>query len=250
MTTQAEQAQRLRTLHTQPPLVLPNAWDAGSARAIESAGASAIATTSAGVAWSLGVADGGGLSLSAAVGALRAIVAAVSVPVTVDIEAGYGDVAATVTAVLEAGAVGINLEDSTGGVLDSAAVHASRIRTARAAAVAFGIDLVINARVDTYMFGDGDRADTIERAHLYADAGADVLFVPAVVDAPTIRSLAADSPRPLNVMAGPGAPSVPELVELGVTRISLGPAITARAYALATAAATELLTTGTYDALA
>ncbi|GAB3945701.1 isocitrate lyase/phosphoenolpyruvate mutase family protein [Kribbella albertanoniae] len=248
MLANTEQARRLRALHAQPPLVLPNAWDAGSARAIEAAGASAIATTSAGVAWSLGVADGGGLSLSAAVGAIRAIVAAVSVPVTVDIEAGYGDVSATVTAVLEAGAVGINLEDSTGGVLDEPAVHADRIRTARAAAVAFGIDLVINARTDTYMFGDG--TGTIERAHLYAEAGADVLFVPAVVDAPTIRTLAADSPLPLNVMVGPGAPSVPELVELGVTRISVGPAITARAYALAAAAATELLKTGTYDALA
>ncbi|MET7277732.1 isocitrate lyase/phosphoenolpyruvate mutase family protein [Kribbella sp. NPDC005582] len=248
MSTQAEQARRLRTLHAQPPLVLPNAWDAGSARAIEAAGASAIATTSAGVAWSLGVADGGGLSLEAAVGAIRAIVAAVSVPVTVDIEAGYGDVSAAVTAVLEAGAVGVNLEDSTGGVLDEPTVHAERIRAARAAAVAYGIDLVINARTDTYMFGDG--TGTMVRAHLYADAGADVLFVPAVVDAATIRMLAADSPLPLNVMVGPGAPSVPELVTLGVTRISVGPAITARAYALATAAATELLKSGTYDALA
>ncbi|MFC9689556.1 isocitrate lyase/phosphoenolpyruvate mutase family protein [Kribbella sp. NPDC056951] len=248
MTTQAEQARRLRALHAQPPLVLPNAWDAGSARAIETAGASAIATTSAGVAWSLGVSDGGGLSMAAAVGAIRAIVAAVSVPVTVDIEAGYGDVSAAVTAVLEAGAVGVNLEDSTGGVLDEPSVHASRIRAARAAAVAFGIDLVINARTDTYMFGDG--TGTMDRAALYAEAGADVLFVPAVVDAPTIRTLAAHSPLPLNVMAGPGAPSVPALVELGVTRISVGPAITARAYALATAAATELLKTGTYDTLA
>ena len=251
MSTQAEQARRLRALHAEPPLVLPNAWDAGSARAIEAAGASAIATTSAGVAWSLGVADGGGLSLDAAVGAIRAIraiVAAVSVPVTVDIEAGYGDVSAAVTAVLEAGAVGINLEDSTGGILDEPTVHADRIRAARAAAVAFGIDLVINARTDTYMFGDG--TGTIVRAHLYAEAGADVLFVPAVVDPAAIRPLAADSPLPLNVMVGPGAPSVSELVALGVTRISVGPAITARAYALATAAATELLKTGTYDALA
>jgi 2-methylisocitrate lyase-like PEP mutase family enzyme len=248
VTTQAEQARRLRTLHAQPPLVLPNAWDAGSARAIEAAGATAIATTSAGVAWSLGVADGGGLSLEAAVGAIRAIVAAVSVPVTVDIEAGYGDVAATVRAVLEAGAVGINLEDSTGGVLDTPIVHADRIRAAREAAVAFGIDLVINARTDTYMFGDG--TGTLVRAHLYAEAGADVLFVPAVIDAPTIRTLAADSPLPLNIMAGPGAPPVAELAELGVARVSIGPAITARAYALATAAATELLKNGTYDALA
>ncbi|TCC10884.1 isocitrate lyase/PEP mutase family protein [Kribbella soli] len=240
-------ARRLRELHGQPPLVLPNAWDAGSARAIEAAGAAAIATTSAGVAWAAGVDDAGGLNQESAIAALRAICAAVSVPVTADIEAGYGDVAGTVTAVVEAGAVGINLEDSTARVLDDPLVHAERIRAARAVAVASGIDLVINARTDTYLFGD--RTGTIERAKIYADAGADVLFVPGVVDAPTIAELVKDSPLPLNVMVGPGAPTVAELADLGVVRISVGPAITSAAYALATAAAKELLTTGTYEAL-
>jgi 2-methylisocitrate lyase-like PEP mutase family enzyme len=163
-------ARRLRELHGQPPLVLPNAWDAGSARAIEAAGATAIATTSAGVAWAAGVDDAGGLNQESAIAALRAICAAVSVPVTADIEAGYGDVAGTVTAVVQAGAVGINLEDSTARVLDDPLVQAQRIKTARAAAVAAGIDLVINARTDTYLFGD--RTGTIERAKIYADAGA------------------------------------------------------------------------------
>lgn len=237
-------ARRLRELHAQPPLVLPNAWDAGSARAIEAAGAQAIATTSAGVAWAHGVDDAGGLDRAAAVATVRAICAAVSVPVTADVEAGYDDVARTVREVVEAGAVGVNLEDSTARVLDDPAVHAERIRVARDVG---GAELVINARTDTYMFGD--RTGTIERAKQYADAGADVLFVPGVVDLPTIAELVKESPLPLNVMVGPGAPSVRELAEVGVVRISVGPAITSAAYALATAAARELLTTGTYKRL-
>ena len=236
-----------RELHSTPPLVLPNAWDAGSARAIEAAGAKAIATTSAGVSWAAGLADGGGLDRTAAVAVVRAIVAAVSVPVTADIESGYDDVAKTVAEIIEAGAVGINLEDSAGGTLVDPALHASRLATAREVAVAAGIDLVINARTDTHLFGDG--SGTIERAKLYAEAGADVLFVPGVVDAPTIRTLVEESPLPVNVMVGHGAPTVAELAALGVTRISLGPAITTAAYALATAAAREVLTQGTYETL-
>ncbi|MFF0340069.1 isocitrate lyase/phosphoenolpyruvate mutase family protein [Kribbella sp. NPDC004875] len=247
MTTQNELARRLRELHGQPPLVLPNAWDAGSARAIEAAGAAAIATTSAGVAWAYGVEDGGPLDRASAIATIRAVCTAVAVPVTADIEAGYGDVEGTVTEVIEAGAVGINLEDSTARVLDDPMAHAERIRAARAAAVASGIELVINARTDTYLFGD--RTGTIERAKIYADAGADVLFVPGVVDAGIIAGLVKESPLPLNVMVGPGAPPVAELADLGVARISVGPAITSAAYALATTAAKEILTTGTYTAL-
>ncbi|HZX02193.1 isocitrate lyase/phosphoenolpyruvate mutase family protein [Kribbella sp.] len=238
-------ARRLRELHAQPPLVLPNAWDAGSARAIAAAGAQAIATTSAGVAWAHGVDDAGGLDLATAVATVRAVCAAVDVPVTADVEAGYGDVARTVREVVEAGAAGVNLEDSTARVLDDPMVHAERIRAAR---VAGGNELVINARIDTYLYGD--RTGTIERAKIYADAGADVLFVPGVVDVPTIAELVKGSPLPLNVMVGPGAPSVRELAEIGVVRISVGPAITGAAYALAAAAATELLTLGTYETLA
>ncbi|MGW7679581.1 isocitrate lyase/PEP mutase family protein [Kribbella sp. NPDC054772] len=247
MSARNELARRLRELHGQPPLVLPNAWDAGSARAIEAAGAAAIATTSAGVAWAYGVEDGGPLDRASAIATIRAVCAAVALPVTADIEAGYGDVAGTVSEVIEAGAVGINLEDSTARVLDDPLVHAERIKAARAAAVAAGIELVINARTDTYLFGD--RTGTIERAKIYADAGADVLFVPGVVDAEVIAGLVKESPLPLNVMVGPGAPPVAELADLGVARISVGPAITSAAYALATAAAKELLTSGTYTTL-
>jgi 2-methylisocitrate lyase-like PEP mutase family enzyme len=247
------QARAFRALHHGPtPLVLPNAWDAGSAKAIEAAGAHAIATTSAGVSWVLGVEDGGGLSRRDALDALRRIVAVVSVPVTADIEAGYGatpaDVASTVAEVIEIGVVGINLEDSLNGSLLEATAQAERIAAAREAAVAAGLDLCINARTDTYLFGDG--TGTLQRAKLYAEAGADVLFVPGVTEPATIRDLVTGSPLPLNVMVGPGAPSVGDLTKLGVTRISLGPAITTAAYALAATVAQELLAAGTYTALA
>jgi 2-methylisocitrate lyase-like PEP mutase family enzyme len=245
------QAREFQALHQKPPLVLPNAWEAGSAKAIEAAGAPAIATTSAGVAWAAGVADAGGLTRSDALEALRRIVAAVSVPVTADIESGYGgspaEVAATVAEVIAIGAVGVNLEDSADRALIDPAVQTERIAAAREAAIAAGIELCINARIDTYFFGDP--AETVERATAYAEAGADVVFVPGLLDPVAIRELVAAISLPLNLMVGPGAPTVAELVELGVARISVGPAITARAYALAGAAAAELLTEGTYNTL-
>ncbi|TCN40516.1 2-methylisocitrate lyase-like PEP mutase family enzyme [Kribbella orskensis] len=249
---QKAQARAFRALHHgSAPLVLPNAWDAGSAKAIEAAGARAIATTSAGVSWALGVEDGGGLSRADALDALRRIVAVVSVPVTADIEAGYGatpaDVASTVAEVIEIGIVGINLEDSSNGSLLEATAQAERIAAAREAAVAAGLDLCINARTDTYLFGDG--TGTLQRAKLYAEAGADVLFIPGVTDPPTIQELVAGSPLPLNIMVGPGAPTVGDLTSLGVARISLGPAITTAAYNLAAATTRELLAAGTYTTL-
>ncbi|TDU90808.1 2-methylisocitrate lyase-like PEP mutase family enzyme [Kribbella voronezhensis] len=245
------QARELQALHRQPPLVLPNAWDPGSARAIEAAGAKAIATTSAGVSWADGVTDAGGLTRTAALSALRRIVSVVSVPVTADIEGGYGgspaEVGETVAEVIEIGAVGINLEDSSGGALIDPAAQAERIAAARAAADAAGIELCINARIDTYFFGDP--ADTVKRAAIYTEAGADVLFVPGLLDPAAIRELVPQLARPLNLMVGPGALTVAELVDLGVTRISVGPAITAGAYGLAAGAAEELLTHGTYNLL-
>jgi 2-methylisocitrate lyase-like PEP mutase family enzyme len=297
------QAREFLALHRNPPLLLPNAWDAGSAKAIESAGAKAIATTSAGVSWAAGLEDAGGLNLATALAALRQIVAAVSVPVTADIESGYGEspaeVAETVAEVIDIGAVGINLEDSVMwppaspttppaaavppdpaaavsaaavsadpsaavSAVDPAAavaagnaerrqtlvdpgVQAERIAAAREAAVGAGLDLCINARIDTYFFGDP--AETVARAKLYTDAGADVLFVPGLLEPEAIRALVSEISLPLNLMVGPGAPTVAELVDLGVTRISLGPAITSAAYALAAAATTELLGPGTYRTL-
>jgi 2-methylisocitrate lyase-like PEP mutase family enzyme len=236
-------------------LVLPNAWDPGSALAIEAAGAKAIATTSAGVSWARGVPDGGGLSRADALDALRRIVEAVSVPVTADIEGGYGttpeEVGATVTEVLAAGVVGVNIEDSPGiegeRLLDPSA-QAERITAVREAARAAGIDLCVNARTDTYLAGAGGLDVTLTRAGTYAAAGADVLFVPGLVDPDEIRTLVG-GPLPINIMVYPGAPTVSELAALGVARISVGSAIAQAAYGLAAAAARELLGSGTYRAL-
>jgi 2-methylisocitrate lyase-like PEP mutase family enzyme len=232
-----------RQLHRSGVLVLPNAWDAASARLVERAGAAAVATTSGAVAWSLGVPDGDRLPLELLAGALDRIAAAVAVPVTADVESGGPDVAATARAVIEAGAVGINIEDGGGSV----ELHRDRVAAARDAG---GPDLFINARTDVYLRGIGDPegrlADTIERARVYAAAGADGIFVPGVLDPAVLRTLAAEIPLPVNVLAGPGGPSVAELAGL----VSVGTGLAQVAYAAADRAARELLSTGTYQALA
>jgi len=218
------------------PLVLPNAWDAASARIIERAGAEAIATTSAGVAWSLGVPDGDRLDADDAAAAVARIVRAVDVPVTADIESGYGDVARTVRLVRDAGAVGINVEDGPTAAPE-------RIAAARAV----DADLFVNARIDTFLLSAGGVDETIARAKAYVDAGADGVFVPGVYEPEVIAELVSRIAAPVNVMAGVGAPSVKELAELGVRRVSVGPAIAAAAYSLVAAASSEILTAGTYD---
>ncbi|MBV9880129.1 MAG: isocitrate lyase/phosphoenolpyruvate mutase family protein [Gemmatirosa sp.] len=264
MTTLHERAALLRRLHAREdgrPLVLPNAWDAVSARLVEEAGARAIATTSSGVSWSLGRADGHGLARDEMLAAVRRIAAAVRVPVTADVEGGYGaetpeDVAETVRGVLDAGAVGVNLEDTrrAGGpaLLDPAA-HAGRLAAARAAADSSGIPLFVNARVDVYLRQAGapeTRFDeTVRRAHAYVAAGADGIFVPGVADADTIGRLAAAIDAPLNVLAGPDSPDVATLAALGVARISLGGGLAEAAMALVRRAANEVLREGTYHAL-
>ena len=259
-TDQTARAAHFRALHRGSVLVLPNAWDAGSAAVIEAAGATAIATTSAGVSWAAGAADAQGLSREQLVAAVGSIVQAVSLPVSADIESGYGpgvdDVTATVRAIIEAGAVGINLEDTPGrdgATVRTARDQAGRIAAARAAADAAGVNLFINARTDIYLFGIGDpeaRFNDVQlRAETYADAGADGLFVPGLLDLDVIATLA-EGPLPLNVMAGPGAPPVSELAKAGAARVSVGSAIAQSAYQLASRAARELLTQGSYEALA
>lgn len=254
--TRRELADKLRALH-EGTLVLPNAWDAASAALIAGAGAPAIATTSGGVAWSAGRPDGHGLTREEMAELVARIVRVVDVPVTADIEGGYDDVAATVAAVIEAGAVGINLEDSTapGGPLFDVASQAERVRAARAAATEAGLPgLWINIRTDVYLFGigepDGRRDDVLARAAAYAEAGADSLFVPGLVDLETLKGLVEESPLPVNVMVWPGAPTVAELEAVGVRRISVGTAIAQAAYGVAQRAAKELLEHGTYVALA
>ncbi len=262
--TQHDRAVSFHRLH-QPGagviLVLPNAWDAMSARLIEEAGARAIATTSSGVSWALGRPDGHGLTRDEMIGAVGRVADSVSVPVTADVEGGYGsgtpgDVGETVRRVIGAGAVGINLEDGTGRdtrVLLETARQAERIAAARDAAEAEGVNLFINARVDIYLrqvgAEDARLDETVRRALAYTAAGADGVFVPGVIDAPTIRRLAASVGAPLNVMAGPGAPNTAELRELGVARVSVGPAITLSVMAHVRRAAVEVLREGTYETL-
>jgi 2-methylisocitrate lyase-like PEP mutase family enzyme len=254
--SQRERAAHFRQLHTQRPLVLPNAWDAASARTIEQAGALAIATTSAGVSWTFGRRDGQTLQQAEMLQVIRTIVQTVDVPVTADIEGGYDDLAATVQAVVAAGACGINLEDSPGQggePLLAPEAQAERIRAAREAAQAAGGDLVINARTDVYLFQVGapeTRFDeSVRRANLYREAGADCLFVPGIADAETIAALVRAVDGPVNVMAHPGAPGVKELGALGVARVSLGPMLALAALAVTQQAARELLEQGTYRTL-
>jgi 2-methylisocitrate lyase-like PEP mutase family enzyme len=222
--------------HSGEPLVLPNAWDAASARIIEQAGAEAIATTSAGVAWGLGAPDGNHLTVDDAVSLVARVVRVVDIPVTADIEGGYGDVAATVARVWEAGAVGVNIEDG-------ASAQPQRIADARSA----NGEIFINARIDTFLMGVGGIEDTVRRAQQYLEAGADGIFVPGVVDTEIIGELVERIPAPLNVMTWAGAPSVAELAKVGVRRVSVGAAISLAAYSLVRDAATEILRYGTYD---
>jgi 2-methylisocitrate lyase-like PEP mutase family enzyme len=257
---QQAKAESLRSLHSSGVLVLPNAWDAGSAAVIAAAGAQAIATTSGGVAWSLGRPDGHGLTREEMVEQVRRVAGAVDLPVSADIEGGYGpapqDVAKTVEAVVGAGAVGVNIEDSRapGGPLFDPQEQAERLRAGRAAATRAGLpELVINVRTDVILFGIGEPEgrldDVIARAAGYAEAGADCLFVPGLIDLDALAALVKATSLPVNVMAWPGAPTVAEFAAAGVRRVSLGTAIAQSAYTLAQRAATEVLTKGTYHEL-
>jgi 2-methylisocitrate lyase-like PEP mutase family enzyme len=246
----AGKAAALLALHTGPGFVLPNAWDAGSARVLEQVGFPAIATTSAGVAWSCGVPDGGALDRDTMLEHVARIVAAVGVPVTADLEAGYGDTAGdvgrTVAQVVELGAVGANLEDAVNGGLFGIDEAVDRIAAARAAAPSG--TFVLNARTDTYFAGPrGDVfAETVERALRYVEAGADCVFVPGVAEADTIRRLAAAIPGPLNVVAGlANTIDAPTLFVLGVKRVSLGSSLARAALSMVERAGQELHDSGT-----
>jgi 2-methylisocitrate lyase-like PEP mutase family enzyme len=245
-----DRAAALLALHTGPGFVLPNAWDAGSARVLEQVGFPAIATTSAGIAWSCGVPDGGELDRDTMLDHVGRIVAAVSVPVTADLEAGYGvtadHVGSTVARAVELGAVGANLEDAANGGLFGIEEAVDRIAAARAAAPSG--TFVLNARTDTYFAGtSGDVfAETVERAVRYVQAGADCIFVPGVVEEDTIRRLAAAIPGPLNVVAGlANSIDAPTLFSLGVKRVSLGGSLARASLSTLERAGRELLDSGT-----
>jgi 2-methylisocitrate lyase-like PEP mutase family enzyme len=246
----SEKAAALLALHAGSGFVLPNAWDAGSARILEQVGFAAIATTSAGIAWSCGAPDGGALDRDTMLEHVGRIVASVRVPVTADLEAGYADTAdevgLTVARAVEIGAVGANLEDAEGGRLFGIDEAVCRIAAARTAAPRGSF--VLNARTDTYFAGTtGDAcAETFERAVRYVEAGADCVFVPGVVEEDTIHRLAAAIPGPLNVVAGlANTIDAPTLFSLGVKRVSLGGSLARSAYSMVERAGRELLDSGT-----
>jgi 2-methylisocitrate lyase-like PEP mutase family enzyme len=246
-------AATFRQLHHGPQLLrLANCWDAGSARLIAHLGARAIATTSAGVAWSHGYPDGDVLPTERLVATVGAIARVVDVPISVDVEGGYSDdpaaVAETVAALVDAGAVGINVEDGAGPPEHLAA----KIVGAKEAAMRCGIDLFVNARTDVYLRGlvpEPDRvAETLARAARYRDAGADGLFVPKVVAPDEIRKIASSAGLPLNVLAWPGLPPAAELSELGVRRLSAGSAIAQGAWGQVASLAAAFLDDGRIEA--
>jgi 2-methylisocitrate lyase-like PEP mutase family enzyme len=231
---QARKAEALRKLHQGPRiLVLPNAWDVASARIVEELGFPAIATTSAGIAFSLGYPDGQKISREEMFDVVGRIARAVSVPVSADSESGYGttskEMAETARALVDAGAVGLNLEDLTGtqeNPLVDTGLQTEKIGAIREASAAAGVPLVINARTDVYLKSVGPTETrferTVERLRAYRKAGADCLFAPGLKDAETIGKLVKAVNGPLNIVLLPGGPSLAELQNLGVARVSIG----------------------------
>lgn len=236
MSDQTRKAEHFRALHVPgTPLVLFNIWDAGSAKAVAASGAKAIATSSWSVATANGFSDGEQISLTLAIENLRRIVGATELPVTIDLESGYGDsseaVGETIAAAINAGAIGCNLEDSfpVSGKLRETADQANRIRLARQSANVANIPFFINARTDVFFqippeqHDKGMLVEVIERASAYRDAGADGLFAPGLADITLIARLAEVSPLPLNIMVGDATPTECALAERGVARVSHGP---------------------------
>lgn len=259
MASQREKAERLRALH-QPgnPVVLVNVWDAVSARIIETLGFPALATTSAGVAWLEGFCDGERISRERMLEGVARVTKAVQIPVTADLEGGYGpsvdDAVATASGAIAAGAVGMNFEDwdeRKQALVDSDA-HAARIRAIRKVGDAAGVPLVINARSDPFLQGVGENdawrmQEASRRGNAYLRAGADCVFVPGVVDERAIGELARAIEGPINVLVGPGTPNVSRLAELGVARISVGGSAMSAALKTFKDLATTIKETGSFD---
>jgi 2-methylisocitrate lyase-like PEP mutase family enzyme len=232
--TQAELARQFLALHDgRKTLMLPNAWDVASARIFEEAGFPAVGTTSAGVANALGYSDGQKISRTEMLTVVRRIVEALSIPVTADMEAGYGtkpeEIAQTAREVIAAGAVGMNLEDAVDDRPDSLAdvsLQQEKIRAVVEASARAGVPLVLNARTDVFLAGIGAPetrlARTIERLNAYRDAGAQCLFAPGVKDKETIAQLVKGVRGPLNILGTAGTPPVADLEKLGVARVSVG----------------------------
>ncbi len=256
---QKERAKRFLDLHHAPHiLVLPNAWDAASAKMFERAGFDAIATTSAGIASSYGYPDGEQISLAEMLEAVRRIANAVALPVTADMEAGFGssadEVAETARLVLEAGAIGLNLEDGTrdkSHPLSDTSLQIEKIKAVRQTADAFGVPLIINARTDIYESLDkNDKtllAQAIQRGNAYREAGADCIFVISVDDKKIIAELVREINAPINVLARYGSPTISDLEKLGVARVSFGSIPMRATMSLVGRIAEELKQNGTYN---
>ncbi|MCC7350361.1 MAG: isocitrate lyase/phosphoenolpyruvate mutase family protein [Phycisphaerales bacterium] len=259
--SQVLKALAFRQLHDRTQvLLLPNAWDAMTARLLQKLNFPAIATTSGGIAWSLGYPDGEHAPFDEVIAVIGRIARAVSVPVTADIEAGYGrtpqEVAKTVRAVIDAGVVGINIEDSLHNphVLREMEDASDRIRAARSAADAAGVPIVINARVDTYLVkygqNDNERFDqTVLRAKAYLAAGADCIFPITLVDKETLKALVGAVDAPINVAAQAGMPNVAELRMTGVARLSTASRLATVALAAIERAINEFRETGRFESL-
>jgi 2-methylisocitrate lyase-like PEP mutase family enzyme len=250
---QADRAARFLALHGGPaPLLMPNPWDAGSARLLASLGFEALATTSSGFAATLGRLDGS-VDREEALAHAASIVAATELPVSADLENCFADdpagVATTVRLALDTGLAGCSVEDfgpRPDAHIYDAGLAAERVAAAAEAAHAGPVHLVITARAENHIRGHPDLAVTIARLQAYQEAGADVLFAPGVIDLDDVRQLVASVDRPVNVLPGPGAPTVAELGEVGVRRISVGGAFAFAALAGVVDAARELCDQGTY----
>ena len=272
--TQRQKAERLRRLHrAEAVLVLPNAWDASSARIFEESGFPAVATTSAGIAWALGYPDGERLGRDEMAEVTARVASAVSVPVSADVEAGYGATpeaaAKTARAVIRAGAVGLNLEDSADPAPPAPTAPSGRgsgpspllelgaqlekIRAVVEVGREAGVGLVVNARTDLYWRSVGEPGrrfgEAVLRANAFLEVGADCVFVPGVKDPGTIAALAREIAGPLNVLAGPGVPPVAELLRLGVKRVSVGSGPARAIMGLVGRIGRELVEEGTYSTM-
>lgn len=246
----ADKVASFRALHVPGrPLLMPNPWDAGTAKLLASLGFAALATTSSGYAATLGRVDGG-VGRDEALAHAASIAAAVDVPVSADLENGFADdpdaVSATVTEALEIGLAGCSIEDFSGDSIYDLALAAERVA---AAVNASGQRLVLTARAENHIRGNPDLADTIKRLQAYQEAGADVLYAPGLNTASDIRSVITSVDRPVNVLTVHGLPPVAELALLGVARISVGGAFSQVAMAALIRAGQELQQAGTYGFL-
>jgi 2-methylisocitrate lyase-like PEP mutase family enzyme len=256
MKTQSEKADTFRSLHHGSEiLILPNAWDCASARIFEQAGFPAIATTSAGIAFSLGYSDGERIPQDLMLATVGQISDSVRLPVSADLESGYGEVAKTTAGLVAAGAVGLNLEDMDHESQSLVPVGAQieKIATVRRVAAGLGANVVINARTDVFLAEIGEPGTRFDRAcerlRAYIGAGADCVFLPGVADENIIRRVVATLKFPLNILIGANSPTIPRLRELGVARVSVGSGILRATLGLTRRIAQELKQSGTYTAL-